>query len=146
MRISTLKERVYSPASTVEQISNYELAVNLKTANSIGVTLPTSILLRADQVIERESMSPVGTSPTNQTMSALRCLLSGGEQTSGKQAKMTVNDPISDMKQPPSKTVLEKAGPAPIKVSLSLRRLQCCCDAVCLLTIILVGENQQRQP
>jgi putative ABC transport system substrate-binding protein len=36
----------------VEQISNYELAVNLKTANAIGVTLPTSILLRADQVIE----------------------------------------------------------------------------------------------
>jgi putative ABC transport system substrate-binding protein len=36
----------------VEQVSNYELAINLKTANAIGVTLPTSILLRADQVIE----------------------------------------------------------------------------------------------
>jgi putative tryptophan/tyrosine transport system substrate-binding protein len=36
----------------VEQISNYELAVNLKTAKAIGVTLPTSILLRADEVIE----------------------------------------------------------------------------------------------
>lgn len=60
-----MKERVYSPAPTVEQISNYELAVNLKTANSIGVTLPTSILLRADQVIERESMSPVGTFRTS---------------------------------------------------------------------------------
>jgi putative ABC transport system substrate-binding protein len=36
----------------VEQASNFEFAVNLKTAKSIGVTLPTSILLRADKVIE----------------------------------------------------------------------------------------------
>src|SRR5262249_38939123 len=36
----------------VEQAANFEFSVNLKTANALGVTLPTSILLRADEVIE----------------------------------------------------------------------------------------------
>jgi len=36
----------------VEQASNFELTVNLKTAKAAGFTLPTSILLRANEVIE----------------------------------------------------------------------------------------------
>ena len=37
---------------TVEQASNFLFALNLKSAKALGITLPTSILLRADEVIE----------------------------------------------------------------------------------------------
>jgi putative ABC transport system substrate-binding protein len=35
----------------VEQVTKFALAVNLKTAKTLGVTIPQSILLRADEVI-----------------------------------------------------------------------------------------------
>jgi putative tryptophan/tyrosine transport system substrate-binding protein len=55
-RAATFVDRILKGASPadipIEQPTKFDLILNMKTAKALGLTIPTSLLVRSDQVIQ----------------------------------------------------------------------------------------------
>jgi putative ABC transport system substrate-binding protein len=51
-RAASYVDRIFKGELPIEQPTRFELLVNMRTAKSLGITFPPTILVRADEVIE----------------------------------------------------------------------------------------------